>query len=579
MKPELPAHLRRYVVEQDDRQYTPVDQAVWRFVLRQLRSYLSVNAHPAYLEGLEKTGIGVESIPRISDISEKISLFGWRAMPVSGFIPPAAFMELQALGVLPIASDMRSIDHLQYTPAPDIVHEAAGHAPMLAYPEFAEYLKRYAQVARRAIISKEDMDLYAAIRELSDLKEDPSSTPEAIKKAEARLDRVTKSVSHVSEATWLSRMNWWTAEYGLFGSIENPKIYGAGLLSSVGEARLCLSDRVVKIPMSIECIDFTYDITEPQPQLFVTPDFATLNRVLDQLADRMAFRIGGVAGVKRAIQAATVNTVELDSGVQVSGKAIEVLTDENEHVAYLRFEGPTQLSIGEKQLPGHGKDYHAHGFGTPVGLLKDHSGNPATFTDAQWSALGAKPGGRIRLEYASGVVVTGDFAGRLTDGSKTIVLSLENAKAVWGDRLLFDPSWGTFDIAVGSSVPSVFGGPADRGRYGETDDFVAARVPRPVPSEKAKRREDRYRRVREWREGRFSGSALVANLGAELDAHLAEWPHDWLLVMEIYELALNRGEDSAFTAKVRARLDDIVAHEPSQAGIIKDGLTLAADID
>ena len=152
----LPPHLRKYVVEQHYEKYTPIDQAVWRYILRQLRAFLSVNAHECYLEGLDKTGIDVERIPNIDEVSAKLQKFGWRAYPVSGFIPPAAFMELQSLGVLPIASDMRTLEHLLYTPAPDIVHEAAGHAPILVHPEFAEYLRQYAQVAKKAIIRSEE---------------------------------------------------------------------------------------------------------------------------------------------------------------------------------------------------------------------------------------------------------------------------------------------------------------------------------------------------------------------------------------------------------------------------------------
>ncbi|MCB0407440.1 MAG: phenylalanine 4-monooxygenase, partial [Bdellovibrionales bacterium] len=167
----LPKHLRKYVVDQNYEKYSPEDQAVWRYIMHQLRDYLSKHAHSCYLEGLEKTGITTNKIPRIEEMNEKLKEFGWGAIPVSGFIPPAAFMEFQSLGILPIASDMRSIDHILYTPAPDIVHEAAGHAPILINSEFADYLKRYAEIARKAIISKEDLDQYEAIRILSDVKE------------------------------------------------------------------------------------------------------------------------------------------------------------------------------------------------------------------------------------------------------------------------------------------------------------------------------------------------------------------------------------------------------------------------
>ena len=138
---QLPEHLKKYIVEQDEAKYTPIDQACWRYVMRQLRDFLCIYAHESYIDGLTQTGISTESIPQISEISSHLEKFGWRALPVSGFIPPAAFMELQALSVLPIASDMRTLGHIKYTPAPDIVHEAAGHAPLLANKEFSDYLQ------------------------------------------------------------------------------------------------------------------------------------------------------------------------------------------------------------------------------------------------------------------------------------------------------------------------------------------------------------------------------------------------------------------------------------------------------
>ena len=219
---ELPAHLRKYVVDQFYQRYTPVDQAVWRYIVRQLVSFLSANAHPIYREGLRRTGIEVDQIPHIENISKKLEEFGWKAVPVSGFIPPTAFMEFQALGYLPIASDMRTIEHAMYTPAPDIVHEAAGHAPIIADPEYATYLKKYADVASRSIISHEDLALYVAIRDLSDIKESRSSTPADIAEAEAKLDAAVAQISFASEAAQLARLYWWTAEYGLVGNFENP---------------------------------------------------------------------------------------------------------------------------------------------------------------------------------------------------------------------------------------------------------------------------------------------------------------------------------------------------------------------
>lgn len=575
----LPSHLQKYVVEQNYKKYTPVEQASWRYVLRQLTAFLRDHAHESYLEGLKKTGIEIESIPHIEEVSEKLEKFGWRAIPVSGFIPPAAFMELQSLGVLPIASDMRTLEHLSYTPAPDIVHEAAGHAPILIQPEFAEYLRQYAQVARKAIISKEDLDLYEAIRELSDIKENSDSSPEQILAAEANLARVSKSISHVSEATELGRMNWWTAEYGLIGSLENPRIFGAGLLSSVGEAKYCLSPAVRKLPLTVDCIRQGYDITEPQPQLFVTPDFATLSRVLQEMAAQMAFKKGGLVSVQKAIQAQSVNTVELNSGVQISGVVSEVLSPAHPslEVAYLRFQGPCQLCFGDRQLPNHGTGYHHEGFGTPVGRLAKFPGAcPSQLSDSQWDSLGAGPGQTMQLEFVSGVKVRGVFNGRFENQGRTILLSLTEATVTYQDRILFEPSWGTFDMAVGSQVTSVFGGPADRVAYGDTQDFVAKRVPQRQYSDEQKLFHAQYAKVRELRERGVTGAALKQELRAVLQVHDQKFAADWLLRLEAYELLLARADDGAAMAgEVRGVLQEIAQRDPKTAPLIQDGLTHA----
>lgn len=575
----LPPHLRKYVVAQNYEKYTPLDQAVWRFVLRQLRDYLSVHAHECYLEGLEKTGIEVEHIPHIEQISQKLQKFGWRALPVSGFIPPAAFMELQSLGVLPIASDMRTVDHLLYTPAPDIVHEAAGHAPILVHPEFAAYLTQYAQVAKKAIISKEDLNLYEAIRDLSDIKENPQSTPEQIKACEEHLAKVSKSMSHASEATELSRMNWWTAEYGLIGDMKNPKLYGAGLLSSVGEAKLCLSDKVKKIPLSLDCIQMTYDITEPQPQLFVTPDFKTLGVVLQQMADQMAFRQGGLKGLQKALKAQSVNTAQLSSGVQISGKLIEVLTDSNDNVIYLRFEGPSQISYADKQLPGHDKGYHVHGFGTPLGSLKAYPEKClGSLCTSEWSDLGIEPGKTARLEYVSGVVVTGTVKNILKHDGKNLLLSLTQAQAEYQGRVLFEPSWGTFDIALGKRVTSVFGGAADREAYGDMDDFIARRVPAPHFTPEELKLHQNYATVRKLREDKIHGSQLDEAVKALLPKHRKDFPQDWLLLVEILELLKNHSGNPALAASVEKDLTQMAHDHEKNRNVINQGLRLSGSL-
>ena len=105
--------------------------------------YLKSVSHHSYLDGISKTGISIDKIPKMEGMNRILKDIGWAAVSVDGFIPPNAFMEFQAHNVLVIASEIRTIKHITYTPAPDIIHEAAGHAPIIADPEYSEYLRRY----------------------------------------------------------------------------------------------------------------------------------------------------------------------------------------------------------------------------------------------------------------------------------------------------------------------------------------------------------------------------------------------------------------------------------------------------
>ncbi|HKU44947.1 MAG TPA: hypothetical protein VJR89_42600, partial [Polyangiales bacterium] len=176
----VPPHLRQYVVMQDYAAYTEEDQAVWRFVLLQTFARLTRTGHAAYAAGVEAAGLSVERIPRIAHMSERLSVHGFGAVCVDGFIPPRAFQAFQANGFLPIAADIRTSKHLAYTPAPDIIHEAAGHAPFLAHPAYARYLRRIGAVSERAFSDAYDRELYQAVYVLSEVKEDPASTPAQI---------------------------------------------------------------------------------------------------------------------------------------------------------------------------------------------------------------------------------------------------------------------------------------------------------------------------------------------------------------------------------------------------------------
>jgi len=365
----VPGHLQPYIIDQNYNRYSSQDQAVWRYIMRNNINFLSKHAHPSYLKGLEKTGISIDQIPDVEKMNELLDKMDWRAVVVNGFIPPAAFMEFQAHKILVISAEIRNIEHILYTPAPDIVHEAAGHAPIIADNTYAKYLQKFGEVGSKAMASKMDFEVYEAIRHLSIIKEYPDTSEDEIRKAETDLKNKIKANKIPSEATLLSRLHWWTVEYGLIGKPTNFKQYGAGLLSSVGESQHCLNPEVIKVPLSIRCVDYNYDITRMQPQLFVAEDWQHLIDVLDEFAATMCFQNGGVDALEKAKESKNVSTIEYSSGLQVSGILTKIRAGDQGELTYIQLSGPSALANQYKEIPGHGTDYHKDGFGSPVGKL------------------------------------------------------------------------------------------------------------------------------------------------------------------------------------------------------------------
>jgi phenylalanine-4-hydroxylase len=530
----LPKHLHKYIVDQNYDSYNAEDHAVWRYMMRISYYYLSQHAHQSYVEGLEKTGIGVEEIPNIDEMNETLKKIGWGAVCVDGFIPPTAFMEFQAYHVLVIAADIRNIKHIDYTPAPDIFHEAAGHAPIISDKEYAEYLRLFGAIGSRAISSKRDNELYEAIRQLSILKEREDSTEEEIKLASDKVVDIQNDMGEMSEMAMIRNLHWWTVEYGLIGSLNDPRIYGAGLLSSIGESVNCLKPHVKKIPYSIEAASYSFDITTQQPQLFVTPSFSHLTVVLNEFADTMALRKGGPESVEKAINSNDYATCELSSGLQISGVFTNQILDDNGNIAYLQTTGPSMLCERENLVIGHDFKAHPDGYGTAVGRLKGEKRNIENMTLKELSLIGISTDDECTLEFESGVVVKGNLHYiRKNKYGKVIMMSFENCTVTYGDKILFSPEWGIYDMGVGESVVSVFAGVADQQEV-ESKTYIS-------PTKTNKNTELKqellyyYKKVKAIRTGVFDKEKLD-KLYKKL---IIDFPDDWLVSIEIYELYIN----------------------------------------
>jgi len=561
----IPSHLRRFVVEQDPGAYDEIDQSVWRFVLLQMFQRGIETAHPIYARGLEQTGISIDRIPSIDEMDACLSRFGWGAVAVDGFIPPRAFQEFQALGILTIAADMRRAEHLAYTPAPDIIHESAGHAPIVPDPDYRAFLQRFGEIGARAFSSLEDQRVYEAIRALSEIKEDPASDSAAIAHAERALGEAQKSVRYASEAALLSRLHWWTVEYGLVGTPDHYKIYGAGLLSSLGESHFLPDSNVRKLPLSARCIDVAYDITAPQPQLFVAESFAQLHDVLDEVADGLAQRCGGAHALERALMAQEVATLELTSGVELIG-VLDAVLDDVTDPAWVRLRGPCALAHRGKLLPGQDRNAHPEGYGTPLGRLADGT-SLSELSESNLRILVSNLGRELVLRFRSGVQVRGELLEARRDAAgRLLLLTLRAARVTRGEQLLFDPRWGRFDLAVGERVERAYAGPSDPAYWPETE-FPTGRVPKPKARQGEEARMLQLYRdaLALWRDPRRE--ALVPGFD-RIHAELrTEHPQDWLLRWNLLESLRKIGYAGPLACELRRELLEIEPLAPRELPI------------
>lgn len=565
----LPKHLKQFIKPQVYDDYTPINQAVWRYVMRKNVDYLSKVAHSSYLEGLQKTGLEIDNIPNMYGMNRILKEIGWAAVAVDGFIPPNAFMEFQAYNVLVIACDIRQLEHIEYTPAPDIIHEGAGHAPIIANPEYAEYLRRFGEIGCKAISSARDYELYEAIRLLSILKEAEDTPAEEIKKAEEQVDFLQNNMGELSEMSRIRNLHWWTVEYGLIGTVDNPKIYGAGLLSSIGESAWCMTDNVKKIPYDISAADQSFDITKPQPQLYVTSDFAQLSQVLEEFANKMALRTGGLSGIKKLIHSNALGTIELSTGLQISGVFTNVIEDEGKPV-YVQTTGKTALSHREKELVGHGTEYHAEGFGSPIGKLKGINLTIEEMSPRDLRAYDIYEGEQVTLEFEGNIKVVGEIVtGTRNLQGEILLIKFKNCTVTHNDTVLFQPEWGIYDMAVGKKVISAFSGPADVNSFDMINHVPSSQTIKQKKSAEREELEKLYLSVRNIREGKPAATTLKEAFASVSAGH----PNDWLLSVEIAELAKKEG-NSDLVDKVLNHLEKVKSNRPEIVHLVDNGLEL-----
>ncbi len=564
----IPEHLREYVTEQDPNLYTPIDQAVWRYVMRVSKAFFAQHGHPLYVQGITATGMSTDHIPSVESMDRALRNMGWRAVAINGFIPPAIFLEFQSLRILAIACDIRKLENIGYTPSPDIIHEAAGHAPIVADAGYRAYLEAYGEVARNALISKYDVELYEAILQLSEIKENPHSSQSQIKAAQKNFELVAAKESKPSEAALLGRMAWWTTEYGLIERDGKPVIYGAGLLSSVSESFNCLKPAVKKIPFSLEAtIKTSYDITRPQPQLFVAKSFEELTNALDEFANSMAFRKGGVYGLTEGKAAENTVTVVLDNGVQLTGIINHFETNEAGEETSFILTGTKQVSYHDHAA----EELSTHFLSTKLFVpLFEKNMDQTSLADLQRKLHGSG------LHAKNGLRVQGRFKKELLVEKFGKIILIEHVKITdESGKVVFEEHGKPYPLLMASRVVSVFGGAADRKNYVLKNQARTKKVhshKTNLTAENAKLNE-LYQKVRDFRDTNSTQTHQLEPVILELNEH---YPKDWLLRIELLEIFEKLNRSSVFTAQIRKHLKEVSDAQPELADMINRGMEIPA---
>lgn len=232
-----------YTCAQDWASYTEADHATYRRLYQRQSALLPGLACDAFIKALPLLGAS-EQIPRFEDVNARLMpATGWELVAVPGLIPERPFFQLLADRRFPVTDWIRTPAEFDYIVEPDVFHDLFGHVPLLFNPVFADYVQRYGAGGLKA------HDLGAG--EL------------------------------------LSRLYWYTIEFGLIQQANGLRAYGAGILSSSGELRHSVTHADVhRIRLDLlRCMRTRYKIDDYQATYFVIDSFEEL---FDQTAPDFA---------------------------------------------------------------------------------------------------------------------------------------------------------------------------------------------------------------------------------------------------------------------------------------------------
>ena len=277
------------VVEQPWDSYTPEDHEVWKILYARQQEVLKGRASDEFLRTQREMGMSPDQIPKFQDINKLLmDATGWQLIGVEGLLPELDFFEHLANRRFPVTWWIRRMDQLDYLSEPDLFHDLFGHVPLLMNPVFANYMAAYGRGGVKA-----------------------HGIAEA---ARAAATTVVDGVEHFDEAkalslgsdalTNLTRLYWYTVEFGLIRQADGLRIYGSGIVSSKGESIYSLEsdapnrigfnlERIMRTKYRIDTYQKTYFVIDSYEQLMEAtfPDFTP---IYQRLAAEDAIPAGNV---------------------------------------------------------------------------------------------------------------------------------------------------------------------------------------------------------------------------------------------------------------------------------------------
>ncbi len=258
--------------------YSEANHEAWRRLYARMVDRWRRYANERFLEGIDNLCLDAERVPRLDDVNQFLSpLTGFKARPVSGYVPSFIFFDCLRSREFPTTITIRDAVALDYLPEPDIFHDIAGHVPMHTDRAFADTLVRFGDCAHTAV------EIVAGIKD-----------------EQEKIRRMTS----IFQA--MARFFWFTVEFGLMRSRDGRglKVYGSGLLSSYGEiAHSIDSPEVQRYPLQLEWVVNQYfEIDRYQPLLFIVDSFDHLFELVGQLERWMKEgRLNNVSGGEPAV--------------------------------------------------------------------------------------------------------------------------------------------------------------------------------------------------------------------------------------------------------------------------------------